>query len=204
VNDIRDQIRASGMKIIGFTGRAGSGKSTFASELGRVVGFHVRTAFADPIRSVALAIFGSEYKSQSEKSATDAFWADRLGEQWSTGRKILQRLGTEIGRQAINENLWLHCFERRLMGLAARTTVNHPKPLVTVEDVRFSNEAALVKELGGTVIRLINTNHGPLTDAHASEAGVPDDLVDQTYEIGSEDDVRRIARAYGSCMGRNR
>lgn len=199
--DIRDQIRRSGMTIIGITGRKGSGKSTMAEYLGKNHPFHVRLAFADPLRSLALTIFGSEYKSQDEKAATDAFWSERLGEKWSTGRKILQRLGTEIGREQIHEDVWLFVMERRLLALSGKISGDHPKPLVTIEDCRFPNECAFVHEIGGTIIRMINTNLPPNTDTHASEAGVSTEFVDHEYEIGTAEDVRRIATAYAVCSG---
>jgi hypothetical protein len=194
---IYESFRASGIKIIGITGRKGSGKSTFAKELGKSFAFHVPLAFADPIRSIALAVFGSEYKTQESKALVDAFWQERLGDEWSTGRAILQRLGTDVFRNGINKNIWLWAMERRLMALMARVHANHPLPLVTVDDVRFANEAEMIRNLGGRIIRMVNTNLPPNTDQHESEKGLPEDMVDNSYEIATEDDVCRVARAHG-------
>lgn len=195
--------KKSGITLVGLTGRKGSGKSTFAAELAKQFPFHVNLAFADAVRSVSLAVFGSAYRTHEEKDAVDAFWQERLGDNWATGRKILQHVGTEVFRNGIHNKIWLFVMERRMLELMAKTKGDHPKPLVTVDDIRFDNEAEMIRELGGTIIRMVNTNHGENTDSHASEAGIKDDYVDHTYPVANEQEVAKIARAWAWCyLGR--
>lgn len=200
----REIIKSLNVPVVGITGKKLSGKSTFAKCLGESFEWHIRLAFADPIRSMSLAIFGSAYETQEDKSAHDAYWAEKLGDGWSTGRHVLQRLGTDIGRKMIHENIWIWSMERRLLALVDRLKdPNHPKPVITIEDCRFANECEMVKEMGGTIVRLVNTAGAPNNDSHESESGVPDSLVDHEYEIASAEDVKRIANAFAFCMLRS-
>lgn len=197
----REQFRALEIPVYGITGRAGCGKSTFASALGRGRS-HCRLAFADPLREVALAIFGSAYRTQEEKACVDAFWHERLGDDWATGRKILQRVGTEVGRNTIAKDIWLWAMDRRLLAIMASVRDGRmSRPVVTIEDVRFDNEAEYVRELGGKVIHLTRPDMPENTDAHASEHGVTHDLIDYSYAPDGLDELERIARAHAKCAG---
>lgn len=200
---IYEQFKSSGITLVGLAGRKGSGKSTFAKALGKDFAFHIPMAFADPLRSVALTIFGSEYRTHEEKSAVDCFWSERLGEDWNTGRKILQRLGSEVFRDGVHKNIWIWAMERRLMALLARLHKDHPKPIVTIDDVRYANELEMVRNLGGRLVKLVNPNSPPNVDSHPSEAGLPDELFDHVYEVTDEESVGRIARAMSFCMLRS-
>ena len=51
-------------------------------------------------------------------------------------------------------------------------------PMV-VDDLRFPNEAMMIRELGGEVWELHRRNFEPANDNHASEAGIPDELIDR-------------------------
>jgi len=79
----------------------------------------------------------------------------------------MQTLGTEYGRQSVHPEVWLMCWER-----ATRQKLDAGIPVV-VDDVRFPNEAALVRRLGGELWRIERpgTERGP---AHASEGGLDD------------------------------
>jgi len=183
---IRTAIRDHGNIIVGITGRRGSGKSTFAASIG---GW--RMGFADPIRAVTEAVFGSQYRTAEEKAATDAYWQERLGDDWSTGRKILQRTGTEVFRAGVHKDIWLYVMERRLLELC-----NRPPMLITIDDVRFDNEAEFLRDLGGTIVRVVNTNQPPNDDDHTSEAGISDDLVNAEFRCATKGECQSIAKAF--------
>jgi hypothetical protein len=177
--------------LIGITGKAGSGKSTLAQAIidrshtpGGVL------AFADAVRDVSQAIFGSRYESQEEKAALDGWWAARigtLGDRAPTGRVILQVIGTEMGRNVIHRDIWLFVMERRLATL-------DPGRLATwvIADVRFDNEAEWIRARGGYVVE-VSRGLPPSGDAHASEAGVSPRLVNEFITLRTLDDTRRAA-----------
>lgn len=199
MTSIRDRIRAAHLPLVGITGRKGTGKSTFAAELRAAAANPVGLAFAGALREVSQAVFGSAYATADEKLAVDAFWQERLGDDWSTGRKILQRLGTEVFRQHVHTDIWLWVMERRLLSL-----LDEPPSLITIDDVRFDNEAAFVRELGGTVIEVCRPGTLGALDGHASEAGVNPDLVDITAECQDLDELGRFARAFLHCWREKR
>ena len=81
-----------------------------------------------------------------------------------TPRIMMQTLGTEWGR-ALLPDLWLRVWQHELASDAH---------VVTVPDVRFDNEAELIREIGGTIVHV---QRKPTADmlavpAHASEAGI--------------------------------
>jgi hypothetical protein len=167
-----------GRLIIALTGRAGVGKSTLAALLADQLairrGSATRCSFAAPMRAAVAAIFGSTYSTQADKAAPDPYWTTRLGPDWSTGRQILQRFGTEVCRDHISQDIWALALQRRINAERLHTVI--------IDDCRFDNEAAMVHRLGGWVIRLDRSGLPPVP-AHSSEGGVRWQLVDRDYSL---------------------
>jgi hypothetical protein len=82
-------------------------------------------------------------------------------------RELLQTLGTEWGRNLVNEDLWLILARQKLLSMG---------PGMVVSDVRFDNEAEWVRKLGGRIIH-VKRDSADRVRQHASEVGV-------TYEAG--------------------
>lgn len=74
-------------------------------------------------------------------------------------RALLQRLGTEAGRDILGENVWVNACLR-----------DAPERL-TISDTRFTNEALTIKARGGIVVRVSRPGYGPIND-HSSETGL--------------------------------
>ncbi|TCS37458.1 hypothetical protein EDC30_104262 [Paucimonas lemoignei] len=165
-------------RLIGITGKAGAGKDT--------IGYHLRrnyqympVGFADPIRHGIAAMldidpmhFAHPYKEQV------------LPEIGKSPRQLMQTLGTEWGRQLVHPDLWL---------IVARNAINSHWAVsknVVITDVRFENEAALIRSLGGAIWHIQRDSAGT-AHQHVSESGVAfepgvDKLVDNN---GSFDDL---------------
>lgn len=149
------------MILIGIAGPAQSGKSTLAGEFRRLVEFrgqkYREQPFAGPLKRM-LASIGVDVSDLS-KNVPVAFLDGRI-----TPRIMMQTLGTEWGRSLMSD-LWLRVWEHELdTGVCC----------VTVPDVRFDNEADLIRSLGGMIIHI---QRKPTADmlavpAHASEAGI--------------------------------
>jgi hypothetical protein len=157
-------------EIIGLSGFARSGKDEAAKVLVQEFGF-TRVAFADKLREMLYALNPSlgwewDYGGESDRPITtylqpvidrygwDGYKETRYGDEI---RRLLQRLGTEAGRQTLWDTIWID---------AALNTVNADKIVVT--DARFYNEFDAVRERGGEIWRIERLGVGP-ANSHASE-----------------------------------
>lgn len=161
--------------IIGVVGFLGSGKGTVCDLLVSDYGF-AKMAFADPVKDATAVIFGWPREllegdtdaSRAFRETPDAFWSEKFGFP-VTPRWAMQKVGTEGGRVALHDSVWVSSLERRL-----------PNQNVAVADVRFPNEIAKIRELGGHVIRVVR---GPepewyYTAFHENTAG-PGEVVEE-------------------------
>ncbi len=139
-----------------------SGKTTVATALERQ-GF-TRVSLADPLKAM-LAEFlqGLGYREDEAQRLVHIDKSATVPQLGVTVRHLLQTLGTEWGRTCIAPDVWLKCW--------AATATRYP--FVVVDDVRFANEAQLVKDMGG---QLWLIERPGLADAsgHASEGGLAD------------------------------
>lgn len=144
------------MRLIGIAGRAHSGKDTVCSILtdGYFQGFG-RAAFADPLKKM-LAVMGVDC-SDEMKDKIDPCYG-------KTPRYMMQTLGTEWGRGMIGKNVWIKAFARRNAGLS-----------IVVPDVRYENEAALIREFG---VMIHITGRGGIEGNHDSENTLPINMLD--------------------------
>ncbi len=143
--------------IIGLTGPAFSGKDTVGNYLADMHDFE-RAAFADPIRCALIEMFGlrpQDFAPENKERTID--W---LG---TSPRRLMQTLGTEWGRISVAPDLWCRTMEQRLR-VARRL---HAEAIV-ITDVRFPDEAALVRRLGGEIWRI--ERPGAATTAHSGHA----------------------------------
>lgn len=133
------------MKIIGFSGKMGTGKTTCANYVLAMVRGAVKLSFADALReevSALLSVPIEEVRSPHFKAAVYP-----IGNRDMTGREILQWWGTEI-RRAADADYWLKRMQVKLHSQAWDC------PLVVIDDVRFSDEMKFIHQFGGYAIRL--------------------------------------------------
>jgi len=153
--------------IIGLTGRAGTGKDTAALHLEREHGF-ISLAFADPLRAMLSALLpytpvsSFAMHDRAQKEMPQPF----LG--GASVRRCLQTLGTEWGRELIDGGLWINICRHRIETIGGR---------IVVTDVRFDNEAQMIRELGGHIVNITREQARPVEN-HTSEAGITDRLID--------------------------
>ena len=149
------------MILIGIAGPAQSGKSTLAGEFRRIVEFrggrYAEHPFAGPLKRMLQAI-GVDVSDLS-KNAPVPFLDGRI-----TPRVMMQTLGTEWGR-SLFPDLWLRVWEHEI------DTNAHT---VVVPDVRFDNEADLIRSLGGVIAHVVRKPTAEMLAVpdHASEAGI--------------------------------
>lgn len=153
--------------LIGLTGVKRSGKSTAAARL-EACGFR-RTAFADPLKEMlaALGLTQEQLYGGEKEVPLDLLCGH-------TPRTAMQTLGTEWGRACLGEALWRNAWRARVRAIWAA----NPTASVVVEDVRFPDEVAEVKALGGVVLRIWRPSLCAGVDLHASEREILGLVVD--------------------------
>lgn len=164
--------------LIGLTGYAQSGKDTLASILVEKYGYS-RIAFADKIRDFLYGInpmVGCSPTGYLQDLVNLVGW-DKAKQEPQV-RRLLQDLGISA-RDLIGEDIWV---------TAALSNVEKDQRVV-ITDVRFENEAATIKSMGGQIWRVKRTGVGPVNN-HVSESEMDGYKVDQIFvNNGTLDDL---------------
>lgn len=142
-------------KLIGLMGLKGSGKDTVAKKLIYIDGgAWKKLAFADALKDAVSDLFGWDRTliegdndtSREWRETVDAYWERELGIKGFTPRMALQMIGTDVMRNHFNEAFWIKALKRKILN-----TTNH----IVVTDVRFPNEAEMIKSMGGNIVQVI-------------------------------------------------
>lgn len=153
-------------KLIGLCGAKGVGKSTYASMIAGQSG-HVYS-FATPLKQMLMSVFPSEYILKKKEVPIPNY------PNHVTGRFLLQTLGTDWARKLITEDIWMLMLRERL-----EKDMKVLGGLMVIDDLRFPNEAHMVRDLGGEVWLVRRRGFKPSADNHSSEAGITEDLIDR-------------------------
>jgi len=152
------------IRILAFTGKMGSGKSTAVEYLKTAINRKVvLVKFAEPLYLIQDFVYRTcDLPAPIPKD-----------------RKLLQWIGTDWGREK-NPNLWVDLFKSKVKFLLEQD----PTSLIVCDDCRFNNEGEAIKDLGGKVIEIVR----PLEDrakniklentTHASESGLDPKYID--------------------------
>lgn len=190
------------MQIIGLSGYARSGKDEAAKVLVEEFGF-TRVAFADKLRDFLYALNPLIIAEKMEHGGTFPVFShvqtiiDLYGwdgyketEYGAEVRRLLQRLGTEAGRETMWDSIWID---------AAFAGVPEDAKVV-VTDCRFPNEAEAIEKRGGRLWRVTRAGVGP-ANSHPSETSLdtyPFDVV--LFNDGSLEDYHsQIRSTYNAC-----
>jgi len=134
--------------LIGLAGWARSGKDTFANHLVLNKGY-TKIAFAEPMREALVrlnpTIEVGNFKLAKLATAVNVFGWEELKGLSPDIRGLMQRLGTEVGREMFGENFWVEQTMKRVAGVSGDCVVS---------DVRYPNEAQAIRDAGGLVIRI--------------------------------------------------
>lgn len=183
--------------LIGLSGYARSGKDSVADILCRDHGF-VRVAFADPIRESLYAlnplVWHDDEGAVRVQDVVDEYgWDGYKDSLWGLEiRRLLQKLGTEVGREIILDEVWVEIALRRIDALIVQGKS------VVITDMRFVNEADFFYGYGAEIWRVDRPGVGPAND-HASEIeldGYPFDVV-----IDNNGSLEDLAALVGSYVG---
>lgn len=175
--------------LIGFTGGMGCGKSTAIKTLAAFTGEEPKLVkFAQPLYDMQEFIYeriGSVIKRDS------SFIKDR---------KLLQWLGTDWGRDTISQDLWVSIWKAEV----EQVRTWHKNPIIVCDDVRFDNEAEVLKAMGGHIIKIVSNRAGDRINTqsgianHKSEAGVSNNFLD--YVVENHDTVAAFEERLVACF----
>lgn len=177
--------------IIGLSGYAQVGKDTVANYLVEKYGF-VKVSFADPIREALLKLDPhiSDYPGLPNIKLS---WIVKKG-GWEEvkanspyTRNLLQRLGTEVGREMFGDDFWV------TQGLLRAK--EHDR--VVFADVRFPNEALAIKHNNGLVWRVNKKGHAPV-NLHPSEVAL--DNFDFDNVLLNNSDINELQKNVDNIM----
>lgn len=172
------------MIVLGFAGRKGSGKTTAAAG----VTFALRKSFAGPLKAALLAMGFERSQLYGELKEVP------LGLGDLTPRKLMQTLGDEWGRRVCHPDFWTWLARADVEPLLRRGIP------ITFDDVRYPNEVAMIRELGGKVA-WVHPWQPLKADAHVSENSIgPMDCDRQISCAESADQLRGMAYRIANDM----
>lgn len=159
--------------IIGLGSVARVGKDTAAAALVRDMGFK-RVGFADALKNLALdadplitpagtpTVNTSAGRGRLSWIVRGSSW-EQAKDQWPEVRMFLQKLGVAV-RNNLGEDTWADVVRRQLEAEPYRDFV--------ISDVRFPNEAQMVRDLGGVTVEIRRTGYAGI--GHISETALAD------------------------------
>ncbi|NCC26113.1 MAG: hypothetical protein EOM25_13105 [Deltaproteobacteria bacterium] len=150
------------MLIVGISGKAGTGKTTMARELLAIFADCRAMAFADALKNEVSRVYNIDrWALDSDK---DRLHIDPLlPRSPMTLREILQWHGQ--ARRDEDPGHWVRALERDLMDYATDS-------LVIIHDVRYPDEAELVMDYRGLLVRLEPYPGCPKAPDHVSESAL--------------------------------
>jgi hypothetical protein len=139
-------------QVIGICGLISSGKGTVADILVNEHNF-TKISFADKLKDGVASVFGWDRQmlegdteeSRQWRETVDSFWTKETG-RTVTPRLILQEFGTECMRKGFYDGIWVSVIKQEI--------VRNPDTNFVIPDVRFPNEANMLKTIYGEVWRV--------------------------------------------------
>jgi hypothetical protein len=169
--------------IIGLSGYARSGKDEVAKILVEDYGYK-RVAFADKIRDLLLETNPQVKDGFRVESVVGAYGWDQAKVLFPEIRNLLQRLGVGA-RNIFGDEFWIgQVFQ------SMDTTSNY-----VITDVRFENEAMMLKLMGGQLWRIKRPGVEPVNN-HVSESDLDGYKVDKILKNeGTLEELRTLVRS---------
>lgn len=157
---------------IGIAGKMGTGKSTVAKMIAEKINGKI-VPFAKPLKDLATQMGWNGVKDEK-------------------GRRLLQLLGTECGRECIGEDIWISHW---LYEIHKRENNGYH---IIADDVRFENELNVIRVHPNGILIKIKRLTNQQDSEHASERDLPDSLFD--YVIINDGSIEQLEEKVWSIL----
>jgi hypothetical protein len=166
--------------LLGLAGRMYAGKDTVGAYLVEQHGYTKR-AYATKLKEAVATLFGFPLHDIDDfKDHGAVYVTTYMPDPFSiTGRQILQRMGTEVGREIFGQDFWVNQLD-----------ISPIKCVVT--DVRFQNEVDHINDNNGTIIWIDRLS--TRVDEHESEMLVVKNPVTITNDGTKEELYTKVDR----------
>lgn len=196
--------------IISISGRLGSGKDTIGKiiqwliipdkkytfdqdnysekDLQKLSGFSIEK-FADSLKDIVCRLINCTRIQLEDRE----FKETSLGKLWNdlTPRQILQRVGTDLFRDGLDENVWVNSLFSQYIEMSVNNyKVPNSFQNWIITDTRFPNELKAVKDRGGITIKVNRGTVEQDENLHASETAL--DKSDFDYIINNEGTIEEL------------
>jgi hypothetical protein len=175
--------------IIGLNGVARAGKDTVADILHQLYGYQP-VSYSDVLNKALIALnpITLVYPPQHGVGVLVERYADVEAREGYEGAKerpevraLLQRMGTEVGRNLLGEDIWVEALFKNIPWGFGR--------LIAVTNVRFPNEYDAVKARDGVVWRVDRPGYEP-SQGHISDRALDDHSFDaRLYNDGTIEEL---------------
>jgi len=200
----------SNFYVIGLAGKKGAGKDSAAAVIQQAVkteghGF-AKFAFADPIKRRFMQIVGAKTEAEYDQiKRSRATIGSGIAE--ISMREVMRGIGMLM--RSYDENQFVEYVRKQILA-EYQDHIRYRRSMgsdtyVCITDVRFVNEAAMLRtDFGSTIIQIVNPNDTS-ADTHATEQGLPPHTVDTVVENPRECDlplidVPRQAHAFSAAI----
>lgn len=173
--------------LISFSGKAASGKDTAVSILtGK--GFK-RRAFADQVKRVAKMMFDLTPEQMSDNEQKEA-----MDERWGkTPRQILQQVG--VGMRDVHPDVWCRYVLQDIADL-----YDLEKQSFAISDLRFPNEMAAIKAMGGFCVRVERPGSGSKTGGKDISETALDKVKKWDFVLDNSKDIPHLEKQINEML----
>jgi len=167
--------------IIGIAGNKFAGKDTVADYITSHFNFK-KLYFSHPLKIMCKSLFNlsDNQLHGSDKEIIDPYWN-------KSPRELMQIVGTNLFRNNFNKNIWILSLKQHI-----KPTNNY-----VISDVRFLNEAKMIQQLNGTIIKIYRS---PNIDSHESESEI--NLIKENYILNNTSSLETLYKNINTIINK--